>query len=111
MRLKGLKKQRETLKAEFKAWLDKALLAAQEEGRRPSEDEQAKKADFEQKLANVNGLIEAERGNPTGRNLLLHRGVQPRDSRFSSAAARWASTTLSWSPRRRPGSCSEPFRR
>ena len=47
MRLKALKKQRESLKVEFKAWLDKIVGVAQEEGRGLNEEEQAKQATHE----------------------------------------------------------------
>lgn len=60
MRLKALKKQRETIKAEFKLWLDGVLALAKKEDRGLNPEEQAKQEEHKASLADVESLIAAE---------------------------------------------------
>lgn len=60
MRLKQLQKKLETVKAEFKAWLDGVMTAADKENRGFTEEEQAKQAEFQARVDNLESLIAAE---------------------------------------------------
>jgi HK97 family phage major capsid protein len=59
MNLKALIAKRDVMKAEFKAWLDSVIAAAQGAGRGLNEEERTKKAEFEANLAGQEELIRA----------------------------------------------------